>query len=175
MKRVQRFILVATVMLGAGCVLAASTDTCRMTSAFTIPAALELHTYGKQPSLVLEAHAGELAKEELPLQVGTNDWPLNLYLGVVFAGVAKPEFDLFYQFVRGQELGPMWVSLPVFSNGNPVGQLPYPAWTDYTLGIMVKLPEDTAQGTYHFKIRLLLRSSSGLVKSLNIPVEVVVR
>jgi len=105
--------------------------------------------------------------------VGTNDWPLDLYLGLV--GAAKPEFDLFYQFVRGQELGPMWVSVPVFSYGNPVDQLPYPAWTDYTLGIMVKPPEGTTQGTYHFKLRLLLRSSSGLVESLDIPVEVVVR
>ncbi|HAF71043.1 MAG: hypothetical protein XD60_1251 [Acetothermia bacterium 64_32] len=175
MKGVQLFTLVTGVMLGAGCISAASTDTCRVTSTFTIPAALELHTYSKQPSLVLEVHAGELAKEEFSLRVGTNDWPLDLYLGLVFDGSPKPEFEPFYQFVRGQELGPTWVSVPVFSYGNPVDQLPYPAWTDYTLGIMVNPPEGTAQGTYRFKLRLLLRSSSGLIQSLDIPVEVIVR
>lgn len=175
MKRVERLVLVAAVMFGVGCVFPARADTYVVTSTFTIPAALELHTGSKHPLFKLETSAGELVKAKLPLRVGTNDWPLDLHLGLLLDGTAEPEFDLFYQFVRGDEPGPLWVSLPVFSNGNPVGQLPYPAWTDYTLGIMVKLPEGTAQGSYHFKLRLLLRSRSGLVKSLDIPVEVVVR
>ena len=175
MNRRVLIIFVGLLVLGIGFLASAQAKTFTWTSTFTIPAALELDTGSKQPILKLEAGAGELVKAKLTLRVGTNDWPLNLHLGLVLDGTAEPEFDLFYQFVRGDKLGPLWVSLPVFSNGNPVAQLPYPAWTDYSLAIRMNLPDATAQGTYHYKLCLLLRSRSGLVKSLDIPVEVVVR
>jgi len=168
-------VFVGLLVLGIGFLGSAESKSLTWTSTFTIPPTLELHTGSKQPILKLEASAGDLVKAKLTLRVGTNDWPLNLHLGLVLDGIAEPEFDLFYQFVRGDELSPLWVLLPVFSNGNPVAQLPYPAWTDYSLAIRMNLPDSTAQGTYHYKLCLLLHSRSGLVKSLDIPVEVVVR
>lgn len=172
-KRARFLLVVLALMFTFGYVLVAG-DTCRMTSTFTIPAALELYTDTKQPTLRLEAACGGQVQAKLALRVGTNDWPLDLHLGLVSGAGGEPAFNLFYQFVRGDQLGPAWISLPLFFHTNPVDQLPYPAWTDYTLAIRVNVPENTTQGTYSYKVRLLLRSRSGLTESVDLPVQVVV-
>jgi len=174
MRKVQCTVLIATVLLLVGLSAAADERTHVFTSTFTIPAALEIDTESAEPLLELLATPGAPATAHLPLRVGTNDWPLDLHLGLLESEETLPEFSLFYQFVEGNELAGAWVSLPQFSGDNPVAVLASPAWTNYTLAVRVAPPEDTESETYAGTLRVLLRSRSGKVKSVDIPVELAV-
>jgi len=148
--------------------------TFQFTSSFTIPAALDLKVTSPEMALRLEGAPGQPATAKLALRVGTNDWPLDLHLGLVAAETKTPGFTLLYQFVEGHGPAAAWISVPTFSAYNPVAGLPSPAWTDYTLGVRVTPPKDAVSGTYTWTLRLLLRSRSGRVESVDIPVQLVI-
>lgn len=175
MKRMGRgALLMIAVVCAFGCELVASAEAFLFSSTFTIPAALEIHADTDQPVLRLELSASGYVRGELRLSVGTNDWPLQLFLGLVEEAEAHRGSSLFYQFVRGRELGHAWVSMPTFSSTEPVDQLPFPAWTDYTLAVRGPLSGDAHEGTCRNTVRILLLSKSGQIAFLDVPIDVTI-
>lgn len=172
MTTARRLVILSIAVFAAGHVFSAEAGTLVFRSAFTIPPALELHAGDDPPSIQLLARPGETAVAELPLRVGTNDWPVRLHLGLLHK--SPGEFVFLYQFAKEDVSPGVWVSLPAFCADNPVDLLPHPAWTDYTLAVRVTPPEGTEPGSYTCTLRLLLRSRSGRVETVDIPVELVV-
>lgn len=155
-------------LLGIALLAPAQTKMLTTTSAFTIPAALDV--VPERSNLYVEVAPGSVGKAELRLSVGTNDWPLELRLGIIkgLAGVDK--LNLMYQF-RKAETGEahLWVTVPDFKNLSPI-TLPSPAWTEYVLSLRVSTPCDATPGRYECILRLNFRCQSGLVEIREIPV-----
>lgn len=174
MSKVQSMVIGIALMLLVGQLAIADGRSHVFTSTFTIAAALEIETDTAPATLQLEANPGRPAMAEFPLRVGTNDWPLDLHLGLLADEGANPAITILYQFVEAGEAGGLWVSLPSFSDSSPVAVLPSPAWTDYSLALRATALEGTEAGVYHATVRVLLRSRSGKVASVDFPVELVV-
>ncbi|MEM3433682.1 MAG: hypothetical protein QXQ66_10045 [Candidatus Hadarchaeum sp.] len=143
-------------------------------TSFTIPAALEMGFVDTAAAFTVKALPDQPVIAKLVLRVGTNDWPLKLHLGLVEPNNVQPSTFVFYQFVKGTELGILWLSIPVFSETVWIAELPDPGWTEYTLAIRVNPLSDVSPGCYVWKLRILLRSNSGLEKKCDIPIEITV-
>ncbi len=174
MSKVLSMVIGIALMLVVGQLAIADGRSHVFTSTFTIAAALEIEATASATTLRLEANSGQPTIAEFPLRVGTNDWPLDLHMGLLGAEGVDPAISIRYAFVEAGEEGGLWLSLPSFSDSSPVTVLSSPAWTDYMLALRATAPEGTETGVYNATVRVLLRSRSGKVASVDFPVELVV-
>ena len=173
MNRRVLIVFVGLLVLGIGFLASAESKTFTWTATLTIPAVLEVLPSEKELDLSLTP--GTTAATSITLSVGTNCWPLELYLGLLPAQETGPSFTFMYRLhVKAQAPPPLWVEIPAFSLASPLN-LTSPAWTTYTLSIRVTAPEDTIPGKYLQVLRLRFLSSSGLVETRDLPINVVVR
>lgn len=166
-------VFLGLLVLGMGFLASAQAKTFTWTATLTIPAALEVLLDGE--GLNFDLAPGDMSTDTVTLSVGTNDWPLELFLGLLPSQGTGPAFTFMYKFhVKAQAPPPLWVEIPAFSLSSPLN-LPSPAWTTYTLSIRITAPEDTMPGEYVRILRLTFRSESGLVEPRDIPIRVVVK
>ncbi len=171
MNRRIIIVFLGLLILGICFLASAGSKTFSWTSTLTIPAVLEVLPSEKELNLSLAP--GTTAATSVTLSVGTNCWPLELFLGLLPPQETGPAFTFVYQFhVKAEAPPPLWVEIPAFSLSSPLN-LPSPAWTTYTLSIRVTAPEDTMPG-YVRILRLTFRSESGLVETRDLPIRVVV-
>ncbi len=174
MKTSTRVALLIMLVFGVGQAAFADGSTRLITSTFTIPAVLELAFPEASPVLQLTGAPGQPVVAQCTLRVGTNDWPLDLHLGIPADAAIPAAFQPLYRFVESDASSALWVSMPVFSDSMAVAQLASPAWTNYTLAVRLTIPEDAAVGVYSWRLRVLFHSRSGQVEEVAIPVSLVI-
>jgi len=170
MNRILISVLLSLLVLGTGFLASAEDETFNRTAAVVIPAALEVAP--SETNLVVELVSGGTTSVTVTLAVGTNDWPVQLGLGLLSR---EPGLGLAfsYQFKVEQEEppAPLWSQIPHFSCA-PHIELTSPGWTRYTLSISVTAPEGAIPGECLQVLRLSFHSSSGLVDMRDIPIRV---
>jgi len=163
-------VFLGLLVLGTGFLASAENETFSGTTTIIIPAALEV--VPSETSLVVELVSGGTTNVTATLAVGTNDWPLELCLGLL-----PPEpglglaFSYRFEVEQEEPPAPVWFQIPPFSCASPI-ELASPGWTRYTLSVSVTASEDVIPGEYLQVMRLSFHSSSGLVEIRNIPIRV---
>ena len=170
MNRILTSVLLGLLVLGTGFLASAENETFSGTTTIIIPAALEV--VPSETNLVVALVSGGTASISATLAVGTNDWPLQLCLGLL---PPEPGLGLAFSYCFEEEQeeppAPLWFQIPPFS-GAPYIELASPGWTRYTLSVSVTAPEDVIPGEYLQVLRLSFHSSSGLVQMRDIPIRV---
>lgn len=173
MNRMLISVFLGLLVLGIAFLASAEDETFSGTTTIIIPAALEV--VPSATNLVVEVVSGGTTNVTATLAVGTNDWPLELCLGLL-----PPEpglglaFSYRFEVVEQEEPpAPLWFQILPFSCA-PHIELSSPGWTRYTLSVSVTAPEDVIPGEYLQVLRLSFHSSSGLVEIRDIPIRVMV-
>jgi len=165
-------LLVLIVLVGASLLAFPQTRTVTGIITATIPPALELQLPSVSQDLYLVA--GKSAEMTINLAVGTNDWPLDLHFSLL-SSHSESVLDFEYRIEAEDEAqtSPSWVQIPTMLLSQRL-LLPSSGWTNYTLSIRATAQEDAAPGTYFQNLRMILRSTSGLVEVRDIPASVTV-
>jgi len=172
MKRAAVLVLLALTVLGVALLSFPQTRAVTATITLTIPAALELQLSSMRSDLYLAS--GTSPQTAISLRVGTNDWPLDLRLSLLPSSLESPLAFEFHLCVEGEVRPSLsWTRIPVMLLSPPV-LLPSPGWTSYTLSVRATAQDDTAPGIYVQILRMILRSTSGLVEIRDISVPVTV-
>lgn len=166
-------VFIGLLILGIGFLASAGSETFSWTATITIPAVLEVLPSDKELNLSLAP--GTTATTSVTLSVGTNCWPLELFLGLLPPQETEPAFTFMYRFhVKAQAPPSLWVEIPAFTLSSPLN-LPSPAWTEYTLSIRITVPGDAILGEYVRILRLSFRSTTtALVETRDISIRIVV-
>lgn len=166
-------LVVALTLLG-GQTAVAEGHALVLSSSFAVRAALKADFLAPATGLQLHTTPGQAAVVEGTLRVGTNDWPLDLHLGILSEQGSVEGATLLYRFTEEPDPASAWVAMTAFSEVEPVAQLPSPAWTDYSLAVRVTPPDGTPSGSHRWAVRVLLRSRSGQVATVEFPVTLTV-
>lgn len=164
--------LLGLIVLGVSLLAFPQTRTVTGTITLTIPPALELQLPRVSQDLYLAA--GKSDEMTINLTVGTNDWPLDLHFSLL-SSHSESVLDFEYRIeAEGEaQTSLSWVQIPTMSLSRLL-LLASPGWTNYTLSVRATVQEDAAPGTYFQNLRMILRSTSGLVEIRDIPVFVTV-
>jgi len=165
-------VLLGLLILGTSPPALSESKTFSCTATITIPAVLEVLL--SEEELNVHLTPGATATTGLSLSVGTNCWPLELYLGLVSPPEAGSALAFAYRFgIETESLTiPLWIQIPAFALASPL-DLPSPGWTTYTLFIRITAGENIVPGEYLQILRLTFRSTTGLVETRDIPIRVV--
>jgi len=175
----KKSVLVFTglLILGIGLSATAASKTFSWTSTVTIPAVLKVIPTDK--ALLLALTPGSTATAATSVSVGTNDWPLELFLGLLSqTGEAKAGIKLAYNFEVDARVSLIrtWLEiLPFTTTASPAAVLPSPGWTTYRLSIQVTGSTKITPGDYLYTLRLRFRSQSGRLETCDLPIHVTVR
>jgi len=170
MNRILTSVFLGLLVLGTGFLASAEDETFNRTMAIVISAALKV--VPSATDLAVELVSGGTTNVTVTLAVGTNDWPLNLCLGLL-----PPEpglglaFSHQFQVEQEEPPAPLWFQIPPFSCA-PHIELTSPGWTRYTLSVSVTAPEDAIPGECLQVLQLSFHSSSSLVEMRDIPIRV---
>jgi len=172
MKQGTLLVFLGLVVLGVSLLAFPETKTVTGTITMTIPPALELLLPSESLDLLLAP--GTSAIRTVELSVGTNDWPLELHF-TLLPSLFEPVLAFEYRLEAEKEgqITRSWVQIPAISLSTPV-LLPFPSWTDYTLSIRATAPENAVPGTFFQNLRMILRSTSGIIEIQDIPISVTV-
>ena len=170
-------VFIGLLILGIGLSATAASKAFSWTSTVTIPAVLKVIPTDKE--LLLELTPGSTATAATSVSVGTNDWPLELFLGLLpQTGKGEPGIKLAYNFeidARGS-LTHTWLEiLPFTTTASPAAVLPSPGWTTYRLSIQVTGSTELSPGDYLYTLRLRFRSQSGRLETCDLPIHVTVK
>ena len=164
--------LLGLIVLGVSLLAFPQTRTVTGIITATIPPALELQLPSVSQDLYLAA--GTSAEMTINLTVGTNDWPLELHFSLLSShSESVLNFEYRIEAEDETQTPPSWVQIPIMSLSRPQ-LLPSSGWTNYTLSVRATAQEEAAPGTYFQSLRMILRSTSGLVEVHDIPTSVTV-
>lgn len=170
-------VFIGLLILGIGLSATAESKAFSWTSTVTIPAVLKVIPTDK--ALLLELTPGSTAIAATSVSVGTNDWPLEFFLGLLSqTGETKPVIKLAYNFEVDARvsLTRTWLEiLPFTTTAFPAAVLSSPGWTTYRLSIQVTGSTETTPGDYLYTLRLSFRSQSGRLETCDLPIHVTVR
>jgi len=170
----QRAVLgfLGLIVLGVSFLAFPETETATVAITIMVAPILELQLPSMNQDLYLAA--GKSAEMTINLTVGTNDWPLELHFSLL-SSHSESVLDFEYRIEAEDEAqaSPSWVQIPITSLSRPQ-LLPSSGWTNYTLSVRATTQKDAAPGTYFQSLRMILRSTSGLVEVRDIPVSVTV-
>ena len=172
MKQGAVLVFLGLVVVGVSLLAFPQTRTVTATITLTIPPALELRLPSMSPDLYLAP--GTSAETTITLTVGTNDWPLDLHFSLLSSRLESVlAFEYHLDAENEAQTPPSWIQIPPMSLSPPL-LLPSSGWTNYALSVRTTARKDAAPGTYFQSLRMILRSTSGLVEIRDIPVSVTV-
>ncbi len=159
-------------LLGMGFLASSQSSPFTGTIKLVVPPALEVQL--ARGSLAFDLTPGSAAVAATELSVGTNDWPLELYASVLPSGSGSTlVFEYQLAVAQGSLPMPSWIKVQPFKL-TPSIELTSPGWTKYKLSVRVTAQGDAASGSFFQSLHLILRSRSGLVEAMDIPVSVMV-
>jgi len=173
MKQRAMLLSVGLVVLVVSLLAFPQTETVTGTITLTIPPALELQLPGMSQDLYLAA--GTSAEMTIDLAVGTNDWPLDLHFSLISSSLESAlAFEYSLKTEDEAQTSPSWTQIPALSLSPPLLLPSSAGWTSYTLSVRATAQENASPGTYLQSVRMILRSTAGLIEIRDIPVSVTV-
>jgi len=141
-----------------------------VTATITVVVRPVLEARADHQEMAFRLPQGSTAEETFGLEIGTNDWPIELHLSLL--SVDREDGLSFSCGIRrdGDSAGAFtWID-PLTTSLSPAIRLRTPGWSRYSITIRVIAAVDSHVAAHTSALSIVLRSASGLVLVKEVPI-----